>query len=112
MYVKRPNISNIRFVRGNGIQSPPLSYCTIKRNQPQLALKSRLFFHAPEGTRLHLLPTGADRGSPTSSRRRQQSTGLLYLNYSSPAVYQKYGDGKSHPHIFGTIVLIGFRQKS
>ena len=33
--------------------------------------KSYFFFGTSEGTRLHLLLRGADRGSPTSSRRRR-----------------------------------------
>ena len=36
---------------------------------------------------------GTDRGSPRSSPRRQQSTGLLHLDYSSPAPHKK----DSHP---------------
>ena len=55
------------------------------------------FNGTPEGTRLHLLPTGADRGSPTSSRRRQQSPGLLHLDYSSPSVYKNMGKAKAFP---------------
>ena len=32
----------------------------------------------PRGIDLHFLPLGENRGSPPSSRRRQQSTGLLH----------------------------------
>ena len=51
-------------------------------------------------TRLHLLPRGADRGSPTLSRRRQQSTGLLHLILRIPSARsakQKRGYPSGYP---------------
>ena len=44
-----------------------------------------------------------NRCSPPSSRRRQQSTGLLHLNYSSPSVYKKFQIPGWVSGIFGTL---------
>ena len=37
------------------------------------------FMVEPRGIDLHFLPPGENRGAPPSSRRRQQSTGLLHM---------------------------------
>ena len=43
----------------------------------------------PRGIDLHFLPLGENRGSPPSSRRRQQSTGLLHLYLQIPVHHRK-----------------------
>ena len=47
-----------------------------------------------------------NQGSPPSSRRRQQSTGLLHLDYSNPS---SSANKKSHP--FGWLFLLSMGYK-
>ena len=43
----------------------------------------------PKGTRMHLLPMGADKGSARSSPRRQPATGRLDLIVRVPSLRKK-----------------------
>ena len=60
--------------------------------------------NVPEGTRLHLLPRGADRGSPTSSRRRQRSS-ALHLIFRVPS--RPEGETKERIPLVGILSLFG-----
>ena len=55
-------------------------------------------FLVPVAGLVYIFAFGEDRGSPRSSPRRQQSAGLLHLDYSSPShniKISRYPDGVS-----------------
>ena len=72
------------------------AYCRVSTQQEiqHHRLGMQLCCATPEGTRLHLLPAGADRGSAPSSRRRQRSS-ALHLMVRVPLSRKERE--KSHP---------------
>ena len=67
-----------------------------KRKQSVIITITDCFLAGAQGL-VCIFAIGADKGSPPSSRRRQQSTGLLHLDYSSPApLAKKNSDSKSY----------------
>ena len=66
-----------------------------------IKVRREMWYTGRDSFAFSLATARENRGSPTSSRRRQQSTGLLHLDYSSPSVYKNMGKAEAFPIFLG-----------